>query len=621
MQIYLTSGLYSDDYKKDEPKAVLRRKSAKDIPESLARGTSRTRKAHQVSALPLPIDYGLNLLEQQRDFRLPFSVAQEIDEIRGKLEAKKKPPHYKHIAQNQYFSRPRLDGELLICQCPSNGNCGESCMNRLTECLCHPKHCPCGDRCTNIYFGKRKAVKTEVQWYGARGFGLKTLEPIKKGGFIDEYRGEVIDFNEAVRRIRDHYKETGNYYFLMYDAPAGEMLDGGLKGNVTRFANHSCDPNCKVQKWLVCGTGEPLENEYQVALFAERDIEAGEELTYDYGWSAFAAKAVSGESNSATPEICHCGAANCSGFLGVKKSAATTASAVVSKVLKRAKKARKTAAAAAAAGSNRSNSIGFSLLSTSESMPPPVVEPTSATKAFFASLRRSQPPSPTKAATHTAFPTKTMPSRVSTSGLMGKVLNGLFSPSSTLTSLSTLSDDDVSEMEKSADSTMGSFDSEPLRRRSSLVRQDSLPTERKRYSARASSPVQITNARLSGSKMQATSSSKAVSDYSATKSTSLPKGRILLKDRVIRVLVPNDEAEKEPEPNLIVEGKRERKMTLRAIEQDHDLYNRRRMRSSSGARGTSADSEAPATKKARRDTGVSSSPTPRTRLMSRATGP
>ncbi|UZJ57294.1 hypothetical protein CBS101457_006614 [Exobasidium rhododendri] len=339
-KVFLTSGLYSSDFKSGETSEKPSAMRKQEIQEGLGRGTARTRKS---SAFPLPTDYGRYLLEERKDFRLPYSVSQEIDGIREKLEQKKKPPPYKHISQNRYVSRSKLPGEILICQCPRDEDCGDLCVNRQTEYLCHPKHCPCGERCTNIYFGKRKAVRTEVQWYGARGFGLKTLEAITKGGFIDEYRGEVIDFNEAVRRIRDHYRETGNYYFLMYDAPAGEMLDGGLKGNVTRFANHSCEPNCKVQKWLICGTDEQRSGEFQVALFAERDIAPGEELTYDYGWSAFAAKAVSGEaSSSATPEECHCGAVNCSGFLGVKKSAMTgAASALQSRADKREKRKKR----------------------------------------------------------------------------------------------------------------------------------------------------------------------------------------------------------------------------------------------------------------------------------------
>ena len=74
---------------------------------------------------------------------------------------------------------------------------------------------------------------------GKRGFGLRAKVAIKKGQLIDEYRGEIINLSEATRRTEQFYKGTGNFYLLDYDAAAGEVIDGGMKGNRTRFANHS----------------------------------------------------------------------------------------------------------------------------------------------------------------------------------------------------------------------------------------------------------------------------------------------------------------------------------------------------------------------------------------------
>lgn len=47
-----------------------------------------------------------------------------------------------------------------------------------------------------------------------------------------------------------------------------------------RFVNHSCEPNCEMQKWSVDGY-------YRMALFALRDIDPGEEITYDYNFALF----------------------------------------------------------------------------------------------------------------------------------------------------------------------------------------------------------------------------------------------------------------------------------------------------------------------------------------------
>lgn len=350
-KVFLTSGLYSNDHKVNESAKVPTRKSLHDSNHRLLQGTSRQRNTNHVSAFPLPTDFGYWVLTEKKDFKLPFPISQEIDDIRLKMASKRKPPPYKHISSNRYVSRPKLPGEIMICQCPPTGTCDETCVNRQTQYLCHPKHCPCGERCTNVQFGKRKSIKTEVHYYGARGFGLRTKEPIAKGQFIDEYRGEVVDYNEMVRRVRDHYKDTGNYYLMIYDAPAGEMLDGGLKGNITRYANHSCDPNCGIQKWLVCGTDEQRAGEFQVALFASRDIAAGEELTYDYGWSAFSPKTVTGEAG----EACHCGAANCSGVMGVRKSATVPKGTAVGGSKDKQKKKKKKRRPLAKAAKNARN--------------------------------------------------------------------------------------------------------------------------------------------------------------------------------------------------------------------------------------------------------------------------
>uniref|UniRef100_A0A0V0GQV6 Putative ovule protein n=1 Tax=Solanum chacoense TaxID=4108 RepID=A0A0V0GQV6_SOLCH len=74
-----------------------------------------------------------------------------------------------------------------------------------------------------------------------------------------------------------------------------------FKGNLSRFLNHSCDPNCKLEKWQV-------EGETRIGVFAARFIEVGEPLTYDYRFVLFGSEVK-----------CHCGASNCQGYLGSKK--------------------------------------------------------------------------------------------------------------------------------------------------------------------------------------------------------------------------------------------------------------------------------------------------------------
>ncbi len=67
-----------------------------------------------------------------------------------------------------------------------------------------------------------------------------------------------------------------------------------------RFVNHSCEPNCEMQKWTVNGL-------YRMALFSLSDVKPGEELTYDYNFSLF---------NPHEGQQCRCGSSNCRGVIG-----------------------------------------------------------------------------------------------------------------------------------------------------------------------------------------------------------------------------------------------------------------------------------------------------------------
>jgi histone-lysine N-methyltransferase ASH1L len=78
------------------------------------------------------------------------------------------------------------------------------------------------------------------------------------------------------------------------------VIDGHRMGGDGRFVNHSCEPNCEMQKWSVLGLP-------RMALFASRDIKPGEELTYDYNFALF---------NPSEGQQCRCGSSACRGVIG-----------------------------------------------------------------------------------------------------------------------------------------------------------------------------------------------------------------------------------------------------------------------------------------------------------------
>lgn len=59
--------------------------------------------------------------------------------------------------------------------------------------------------------------------------------------------GEIISTQECKKRMDALYIDQQNFYFLEYNK--GEVIDAGQKGSDARFINHSCDPNCHIEKW------------------------------------------------------------------------------------------------------------------------------------------------------------------------------------------------------------------------------------------------------------------------------------------------------------------------------------------------------------------------------------
>ena len=60
----------------------------------------------------------------------------------------------------------------------------------------------------------------------------------------------VIDDAMCEQRLWDmKYRGVNNFY--MCELRKDFTIDATFKGNSSRFLNHSCDPNCKLEKWLV----------------------------------------------------------------------------------------------------------------------------------------------------------------------------------------------------------------------------------------------------------------------------------------------------------------------------------------------------------------------------------
>ncbi len=115
--------------------------------------------------------------------------------------------------------------------------------------------------------------------------GCYTTAPIAKGTRVVEYTGERVS-NEEGDRL---YKHKDYTYLFALDGGT-HMVDGY---GMAMYINHSCEPNCETD-----------QIDGRIWITALRNIQAGEELTYDYNL-------FDGEGEAP----CTCGARKCRGTM------------------------------------------------------------------------------------------------------------------------------------------------------------------------------------------------------------------------------------------------------------------------------------------------------------------
>ena len=198
------------------------------------------------------------------------------------------------------------------------------------------------------------------------GPGLRCPQALRKGEFIDTYRGEIITSEEANNRGKKRSQDEENYFmnfdkhtlseaitkseFLrdfpdqvqwheeqlrddnweIYPNREGEEMwlnpeyepckyvcDGMYMGGPTRFMNHSCDPNCRL---FTVSFNHSDPHLYELAFFALEEIPAGTELTFDYkdeddrSVITYEQALEVEERDGYMPQRCLCGSKQCKGY-------------------------------------------------------------------------------------------------------------------------------------------------------------------------------------------------------------------------------------------------------------------------------------------------------------------
>ncbi|KAL3917301.1 MAG: hypothetical protein SGPRY_006458 [Prymnesium sp.] len=146
----------------------------------------------------------------------------------------------------------------------------------------------------------KQPMPVEVRRSAIHNWGLFTTRPVRQDGVVVEYKGRELR-NKVADRKEKWYEagaikgQGGDCYMFRLDEE--RVLDATTCGNVARFMNHCCTPNC------YCKVVE-IDGRKRIVVFAQRDLEAGEEVTYDYKFPTEKAKIP-----------CHCGSPKCLGVM------------------------------------------------------------------------------------------------------------------------------------------------------------------------------------------------------------------------------------------------------------------------------------------------------------------
>ena len=103
---------------------------------------------------------------------------------------------------------------------------------------------------------------------GIHGWGVYATDVIPKNTRVIDYAGEKISNQESLKREHRYIKNNHIWCFKLTNRT---VIDAGVGGNIARFVNHSCRPNCYIE----------IKNGV-IWIRAARTIRKGEELCYDY---------------------------------------------------------------------------------------------------------------------------------------------------------------------------------------------------------------------------------------------------------------------------------------------------------------------------------------------------
>lgn len=186
---------------------------------------------------------------------------------------------------------------------------------------CGP-NCACPMSCANRFVQSHSqgAFSMEIFRLATTGWAVRTQVPIPAWSFVCEYAGLVVSQKTAKKCEQSRRDGDPNFLLVLREHRSnGAVLlthvDASSHGNVSRFFNHSCEPNLVLRAVRV-GSVIP-----RLAFFSIRDITLGEELTFSYGGEGdpedtpFVPLPSNPDLKPIVRVECKCGSSKCRGIL------------------------------------------------------------------------------------------------------------------------------------------------------------------------------------------------------------------------------------------------------------------------------------------------------------------
>ncbi|XP_058207492.1 histone-lysine N-methyltransferase, H3 lysine-9 specific SUVH5-like [Rhododendron vialii] len=231
-----------------------------------------------------PFHYVTNVIYPE-SYESTRSVPRGCDCINGCLGFEKCPCTVAYGGDIPFTSEDAIvRRKPLVYECGPSCNCPLSCQNRVSQ------------NGIRYHLEIFKTVKM--------GWGVRSRDFIRSGGFVCEYTGELLREQEAVERVGND-----EYLFDIGKNGSGFTIDAAKFGNVGRFINHSCSPNLYAQNVLYDHDDKRMPH---IMFFATKNIPPLRELTYDYNYKV---DRVGDGNGDIKRKDCYCGSHSCSGRL------------------------------------------------------------------------------------------------------------------------------------------------------------------------------------------------------------------------------------------------------------------------------------------------------------------